>query len=160
MDWTADGSSVLYTSRGTLRSYRLYQVPAAGGPSERVKIEFMSHASHGPSGNKITFTRFLRSFDAWFHYQGGMQNEVWVGDTKKGEFTRITETPGTSEYPTWAGSDIYFANEQHAKFRLMATKPSGGGSKTVVGPYDIMKRASILRSITRQAAKQALSSST
>lgn len=138
--WTADGSRILYRGRSFPRSYGLYTAPKGGGPETKLPVEFASHAAPSPAGNQIAFTRFARSSTAWFHYEGGMQNHIWIGDLTANRFRQITDLPGTSEYPAWEGANVYFANEKSAKFTVYAVPAAGGTARRIAGPYDFEVR--------------------
>lgn len=134
--WTPDGKSVLVRGRSLPRSFGLYQVPANGGPESRLPIEFASHADYA-AGGQLLFTRFNRASDAWFHYKGGMQNQIWAGDLADKRFKQLTNAEGTNEYPVAAGNLAVFANERDGMFRLMSVPLAGGQPKTVGAPSDV-----------------------
>ncbi|MBS1714467.1 MAG: PD40 domain-containing protein [Armatimonadetes bacterium] len=136
--WTPDGKSVVYRRIGIPESYVYESVPVAGGAPKRVPLEFASHVWFGPTQDDFTFTRFLRWSTAWFHYIGGMSNQIWVH--RNGQFKQLTDLEGTNEYPVWCGSRIYFVNQEGAKFTLMSVEASGGRPKKEAGPYDVEMR--------------------
>ena len=138
MGWSADGKQILYRSRTFPRSYGLYSVPASGGPEKKLKVEFASHGAFG--GDTLFFTRFNRFDDAWFRYEGGMQNQVWRGDLGTNTFKKITSEPGTNEFPCPSGGNVYFANERDGSFRLMSVGQSGGKAKLAAGPFPLEVR--------------------
>lgn len=136
--WSADGSKVLFRARTFPRSYGLYTVPAKGGQESKINIEFAAHGSFG--GENIYFTRFNRHDDAWFRYEGGMQNQVWRGDLATNSFKKITNEPGTNEFPCASGGNVYFANERDGAFKLMSVGQSGGKAKQMAGPFPLELR--------------------
>ncbi|MDI9636644.1 hypothetical protein QM565_12890 [Geitlerinema splendidum] len=91
-----------------------------------MKIEFAASASMSPSAAKVAFTRFNRWDDAWFRYEGGMQNQIWVGDMTTNSFKQVTDVAGTNEYPAWEANRIFFANEKSGSFTLMSVAEAGG----------------------------------
>jgi tricorn protease len=140
-DWTPDGKRVSYTNFGLPTPFQAFQVPAGGGVPTKLPLEFVSHITYEPSGKRVAFTRKLRTNMAWFHYIGGMQNQIWVGDFESKKFKQITNIAGTNEYPYWAGNGrIYFVNEREAKFTVMSVMPDGSGVRAVAGPYDVEVR--------------------
>jgi tricorn protease len=139
MAWTPDGVSVLYRGRSFPRSYGLYLANSAGGPEQKLPIEFASHGTYGPDG-RIAFTRFNRWSTAWFHYEGGMQNQIWIGDMGAKTFRQLTNLQGTNEFPAWEGTIVYFANERDAKFTVYSVVASGGTPKRIAGPYSFEVR--------------------
>lgn len=129
LGWTPDGSNVLFRTRSIPRSFALYTVSLKGGPESKMNVEFASHADFGADGKTFAWTRFNRAGDAWFRYKGGMQNQIWTGNTETNVFKQITNIDGTNEFPTYQGSNIYFANELDGKFQLMTVSPESGRSK-------------------------------
>lgn len=130
--WTPDGKEVLFRKVNTPTNYDYSTVPATGGAVTRIPLEFASHVWFGPSREDYAFTRFNRWYAAWFHYRGGMQNQIWV--RKDGKFRQITSLPGTSEFPVWLKDRIYFVNEQNAQFTLMSVPAAGGPARNELPP--------------------------
>jgi tricorn protease len=124
MGWTPDGD-VLFRSRSYPRSYGLYTTPSEGGAEAKLPVEFASHGDVGADG-RLAFTRFNRWSDAWFRYEGGMANQIWVGDLGDKSFRRITSLEGTNEFPVWAGKDVAFVNEKGGQFAVYSVAASGG----------------------------------
>jgi tricorn protease len=131
LGWSADGSKVLFRTRGIPRSFSLYTVGLEGGPETKLNVEFASHADMAPDGVSFAWTRFNRSMDAWFSYKGGMQNQIWVGNTASGASQRITNIAGTNEFPSVGGNHVYFVNENQSQFQLMRTPVSGGKAESL-----------------------------
>lgn len=136
--WTPDGSSVLVRYLGYPTNYKYATVPVKGGVPKELPLEFASHVWFGPSAERYAFTRFNRWSMAWFHYIGGMQNQIWVHEpVKDGKpFRQITKIDGTNEYPAWCGERIYFVNEKAAKFTLMSVPAAGGTPKIEMPAVD------------------------
>lgn len=122
--WTPDGKSVLYRRVGTPTNYQYWTAPVGDGAYSRVPLEFASHVWFGPDNDTYCFTRFNRWYMNWFHYVGGMSNQIWVH--KNGSFKQVTNIEGTNEFPVWCGDRIYFVNEKGAKFTVMSVSPDGG----------------------------------
>ncbi|MCW5937905.1 MAG: PD40 domain-containing protein [Fimbriimonadaceae bacterium] len=139
-DWTADGRGILYKSGILPTVSPVSSVPAEGGAPTLLPLEFASHVSPAPAGDRIAFTRFYRTYMAWFHYRGGVQNQIWTGDLSKNTFRQVTDLPGNNEFPCWLGDRIYFVNETNAKFTLMSVGAEGGKPVAVAGPYDMEVR--------------------
>ncbi len=136
LGWNQDGSSVLFRTRNISRSFGLYTVKLGGGPETKLPVEFASHADMASDGQTFAWTRFNRAYDAWFSYKGGMQNNIWLGNTSTKQFKQITNIPGTNEFPTYAGDQIYFANENNSKFQLMRVNPKTGKTQNLGAPSD------------------------
>lgn len=121
--WTRDGRNVVFRKGNVPTNYEYALILWNGGAPTSLPLEFSSHIDFGPGGD-YALTRFNRWSMAWFHYDGGMQNQIWVN--RAGKFSKITDLPGTNEFPLWLGDRIYFANEAKGKFSLMSVEPSGG----------------------------------
>ena len=134
--WNNDGTKVVYRTSQMPENYAMEMVPAAGGAPERLPLEFSENVSFSRKGPQFAFTRFNRATNAWFYYTGGMLNQIWVGDLDTKSFKQITNTPGTDEFPCWAGNDVYFANMQGDSFTLMRVPATGGKAQAVAGPYN------------------------
>ncbi|MBV6457728.1 MAG: Tricorn protease [Fimbriimonadaceae bacterium] len=134
LDWTPDGRSVIYRSRTFPRSFAISIKALDGGMPERWPLEFAAWASPAPDGKRMVFTRINRADEAWFRYEGGRSNAVWVGDGAT--FTKIVESRFTNEYPTWVGDRIAFVRDEgNGTFSLMSCQPDGKGLKRWAGPY-------------------------
>lgn len=138
--WNNDGTHVVYRTTQQPEPYDLKMVPAKGGAPVDLPTEFGVNVSFSEKEPKFAFTRFNRATTAWFHYIGGMQNQVWVGDIATKQFKQITDVKGTNEYPCWVGDDVYFANMQGSAFTLMRVPSKGGKATKVAGPFDVEVR--------------------
>jgi tricorn protease len=133
--WDNTGKNVVYRTSQQPEPYDLKMVPAAGGAPIDLPTEFGTNVAFSPAAPKFAFTRFNRATTAWFHYIGGMQNQVWTCDLPTKTFKQITNQPGTNEYPYWVGDNVYFANMQGNQFSLMRVSANGGSATRVAGPY-------------------------
>jgi len=135
-DWSADGKNVIFRTTNVPTNYRMASVPVTGGVPKPFPLEFVSHMSFAPDGQRYAFTRFNRWSTAWFHYDGGMQNQIWVREPAATQFRQITNVPGTNEYPAWCGDRIYFVNERKGKFTLMSVPATGGEARAELPASD------------------------
>ncbi len=135
-DWSADGKNVIFRTTNVPTNYQMASVPVTGGVPKPFPLEFVSHMTFAPDGQRYAFTRFNRWYSAWFHYDGGMQNQIWVREPGPTQFRQITNTPGTNEFPAWCGDRIYFVNETKGKFTLMSVPASGGDVRAELPPSD------------------------
>jgi tricorn protease len=140
MDWYPDGKRIAYATRGCPASYLVYSVPLQGGFAERLPLEFVAAVSIAPDGNRFAFTRIPRAGSAWFRYEGGQVNPIWVGDVAKQEFKKIFESKGSNEYPVWMEDRVCFVNDDKAGFSVLAIDPRGGKPRRVAGPYQVEVR--------------------
>jgi tricorn protease len=136
LDWTPDGKQIaIYSTPLAGKVVAPYLVPAAGGWTQNLPLEYCSELSYASDGNRFAFTRIRRNDAAWFRYEGGQKNDIWVGDTAKRAFRKIYEARFTSEYPAWMGDRIAFAADEGGTFSVLCVKPEGGGLKRLAGPY-------------------------
>lgn len=136
LDWTPDGTSVLYRHRSIPRSFSLSTKAIEGGVPERWPLEFAAWASPSPDGKRFAFTRINRADEAWFRYEGGCANSIWVGSRDGSSFTKIAESKFTNEYPIWVADRIGFVRDEgNGTFSLMSCQPDGKGLKRWSGPY-------------------------
>lgn len=134
--WDNTGQNVVYRTTQQPEPYDLKMVPAVGGAPIDLPTEFGQNVAFSPSAAKFAFTRFNRATTAWFHYIGGMQNQIWTCDLATKSFKQITNQAGTNEYPYWLGESVYFANMQGNTFALMRVGANGGAATRVAGPYN------------------------
>ncbi len=130
--WTPDGKNVIFRKRTVPTNYEYDLIPASGGAPTKLPLEFASHIWFGKTDQEYALTRFNRWSMAWFRYDGGMQNQIWV--YRGGKFKEITNIPGTNEFPCWLGDRIFFVNEKDSKFTLMSVSPDGGAPKVELPP--------------------------
>ncbi|MEX2242279.1 MAG: S41 family peptidase [Fimbriimonadaceae bacterium] len=133
--WDNTGTHVVYRTMQMPEPYDLKMVPASGGAPVDLPTEFGQHVSFSQSAPRFAFTRFNRATTAWFHYIGGMQNQIWTCDLGAKSFKQITNQVGTNEFPYWAGDNVYFVNMQGNSFSLMRVSANGGNATRVAGPY-------------------------
>jgi tricorn protease len=136
-DWSPDGQELLYSSYDAFFSWRPYVAPSRGGSGRELPIEFLGSGSFSPDGRQVVFNRWPEvSGGAWFRYQGGAQNDVWVGDLATRKFTKVVDEDYPASYPVWAGSRIYWVQENNASWTVMSARPDGGDKRRHAGPYD------------------------
>lgn len=136
LDWAPDGKSILYRARSVPRSFGLYSMPVDGGLPQKLPLEFAAAASYSPDGKSIALTRILRFDEAWFRYQGGQKNEIWIGDLSKKEFRIFYQNRFTSEYPVWAGNEICWLQDVgDGTFQVNSKGLTARNPRVLAGPY-------------------------
>lgn len=136
--WKPDGSGILYTSFDAFGDYRGYEVDAKGGVPVELPLQALGQGGFGASATRLVFTRFPAvSGGAWFRYQGGAKNDLWVGDLAAKSFRKVYEAKSQSQYPQWVGDRIYFVKEDNATFSVCSVTPDGRDLKRHAGPYDV-----------------------
>ena len=137
LGWSPDGRHVYFRSGQIPRPFQLFRVPVSGGFPEQLPFEFLSHAAAAPDGRRLVFTRFPRSGHAWFRYEGGMRNTIWVADLLDLKFQEVATAQGSCEYPQWAENRLVFAVDLGGKFVIQSVDERGGDRKTLVGPSEL-----------------------
>ncbi|HWA81973.1 MAG TPA: hypothetical protein VG820_00965, partial [Fimbriimonadaceae bacterium] len=140
VDWK-DDHTVVFRAHNypSYTAPTLFTVDVSGGEPKRLPLEFASMATFAPGGDRFTFSRYQRFTNAWFRYQGGLKNPVWVGDLKTLDFKQIYEGPGSCEFPTWLGDRIYFCTQVDGSWYLDSVKTDGSGAKheTPASPFEL-----------------------
>lgn len=133
-DWTPDGRKLLCRGPGAEFVWKPFLVPAAGGPEEPLPIERMG-MGHIGADNKLAYCRFTDvSGGAWFRYQGGSRNDVWVGDLRTNTFRKVFESKTQAQYPQWIGDRVFFIHENNASWTVNSVAGTGGGAKRHTTP--------------------------
>lgn len=133
-DWTPDGRKLLCRGPGAEFVWKPFLVPAAGGPEEMLPIERLGMGQIGPD-NKLAFGRYADiSGGAWFRYQGGSRNDVWVGDLRTNTFKKVFESKTQAQYPQWIGDRVFFVHENDATWTINSVIGTGGGAKRHTSP--------------------------
>ncbi len=123
MDWTPDGSKILFRANRTPfgeRVGRYYLAdPVNGGLEVPLEIpEGASGATYDPTGTKLAFNVKSREWRHWKRYRAGRQQDVWIYDLANHTADRITTEPSTDNFPMWIGSEIYFVSDRGPNEKL------------------------------------------
>jgi tricorn protease len=133
-DWTPDGRKLLCRGPGPEFVSQPFMVPAAGGPEEPLPIERLGMGQMGPDG-RLAFCRYADiSGGAWFRYQGGSRNDIWVGDLTTLSFRKVFESKTQAQFPQWIGDRVFFVHENDATWTVNSVAGSGGGAKRHTSP--------------------------
>jgi tricorn protease len=135
VDWR-DANTVMFRARnypsGTAPT--LFTIDVRGAEPVRLPLEFASFGSFAPDGNQLVFNRFQRFTNAWFRYQGGLKNPLWLADIKNLKFTKIHEGQGSCEFPVWNSGRIYFTTQEGGDFSIGSVRPDGGDARRETDP--------------------------
>jgi len=114
LDWHPDGQHVLFRSRRDYpyRADQIYLVSVDGGMPERLPVDRAGLTAFSPDGEWIAYNRISREYRTWKRHQGGTAQDLWVGNLEAGDFQKITDWPGTDNFPMWATDAIYFASDR------------------------------------------------
>lgn len=125
--WSADGKEIMYTSdRATAPAsyYKIWTVPAAGGPSTQLPAPMAFDASPSPDGTRLAVDRSTRWDAEWRHYRGGQNVPLQVLNLKTLAEQDITTEGSTDVQPVWLGDEIYFLSDRDFIMNVYAFNPS------------------------------------
>lgn len=129
MDWTPDGSAILFRSREATHSIwdgKLCLVSPEGGYRRELPLPRGGFASFNADGSKIAYCPIFRDFRQWKRYKGGMAQDVWIYDLKAAKSEKVTDWVGTDNLPMWdhASGLIYFNSDRTGTLNLFSYNPS------------------------------------
>jgi len=126
--WTPDGANVLFLSRRSNpeNQSRMWRVPAAGGLPVLLPIPRAMLAAMAPDGKQVAYVPVSAEWQHWKHYQGGQADDIWIADTSRRSFKRVTDDPSIDTTPVWAGESIYFISERQGLANLFRLNPADG----------------------------------
>lgn len=147
--WLGDGSELLILSRRDTSDYRLYSIPASGGPARTVVADDAFNASVSPDGRWLAFVTGRTS---WWrkHYRGSASRDIWIRPIEGGVSTRLVGYEGDDDRPMWGadGRTIYFTSERDDAIRniwkMEVDLPADGapGEPSVsAGPVQVTRHA-------------------
>ncbi|MEC8187832.1 MAG: peptidase, partial [SAR324 cluster bacterium] len=117
VDWTPDGSSILFHSIHQAVHHRgsdawLFKVGVDGGPVQRLPFGPAVSLNYQQKGPGIVLARNSMNNSRWKRYRGGMVGEIWVDEQGKGSFQRIlNDLEGNPVCPYWVGKRIWFVSD-------------------------------------------------
>jgi len=114
LDWFPDGKHVLFRSDREYprRCEEIYRVPLEGGMEERLNVDCAGLTALSPDGLSIAYNRTSQEGATWKRYQGGTQQDIWMGRLDKADYRRITDWPGNDNFPMWQGDAIFFTSDR------------------------------------------------
>lgn len=114
LGWFPDGKHVLFRSRREypFRGEEIYQVSIDGGMPQKLPVDRAGLTALSPDGKQIAYNRISRETRTWKRHQGGTAQDIWMGSLEKLDYRKITDWPGTDNYPMWRGNAIYFTSDR------------------------------------------------
>lgn len=146
LDWLPDGKSVVYRTRGSssMGEMRLLRAPIEGGIPIPYPMPKAAQFSVNLDGSKIAYVKTGLEDHWWKRYRGGMANDIWLYEPKRGAFSRLTKNEINEQYPTFCGNSLFFVSEKNGSANLFSLNTETGAEKQVTfqKDYDIQSPSS------------------
>ena len=120
VDWTSDGKVVFASGResGKARFNQFYTVAAAGGPSQKLPLEYAEHGSYSPDGKEIAVVIRSERLRNWKRYRGGNAGDIHIYNFAAKTSTNISANDDAPyDFPMWHGNSIYFLSDRGPELR-------------------------------------------
>ncbi len=142
LGWFPDGKHVLFRSRREYptRAEMIYKVSVDGGMPIKLNVDRAGLTAISPDGTMIAYNRMSRESRTWKRHQGGTAQDVWVGNIETADYKRITDWPGSDNFPMWRGDKIYFSSDRlHGTLNLYRCDIDGSNVEplTAYKDYDV-----------------------
>ena len=122
MGWTPDGKILVRMNRvpWSNRMGRYFVVDPAGGLETPLELPEGGSASLSADGKKIAYTPVDREFRTWKRTRGGRAQDIWIYDFAAHRSERLTDHPGTDNFPMWTGNTVYFTSDRERTLNIYA----------------------------------------
>jgi tricorn protease len=142
MGWTPEGKILVRMNRvpWSERMGRYFVVDPQGGLETPLELPEGGSASLSADGRKIAYTPIDREFRTWKRTRGGRAQDVWIYDFAAHRSERLTDYPGTDNFPMWSGDTIYFTSDREHTLNLFAydLKTKATRQVTTFKEYDVL----------------------
>lgn len=137
-DWTPDGKILVRCNRTPWgeRMGRYCLVDPAGGLETYLPLPEGGSASLSPDGGQLAYTPVQREFRTWKRTRGGRAQDVWIYDLAANHSQRVTDHPGTDNFPMWSGGTVYFTSDRGDVLNIYAYDVAAGGEPRQVTRFD------------------------
>ncbi len=125
--WSADGSSILFSSDHEQPIDRIgaaYAISPDGGMPVKLPIGPAVSISVA-SGGRTVIGRNNNDPARWKRYKGGTAGDIWVDAAGAGQFSRLLTLNGNIGRPMWVGDRIYFLSDHEGVANIYSCTPDG-----------------------------------
>jgi len=131
--WTPEGKILTRCNRTPWfeRMGRYCVVDPAGGLETYLPLPEGGSASLSPDGTKLAYTPVDREFRTWKRTRGGRAQDVWIYDLVENRSQRLTDDPGTDNFPMWAEGTVFFTSDRDDVLNLWAYDVAAGTQRKV-----------------------------
>ncbi|MBQ0123542.1 MAG: PD40 domain-containing protein [Bacteroidales bacterium] len=140
MCWSPDGKNILYRNRiGDGFPGNLWSVSPDGQMPSKIPLPEGGFCCYSPDGKLLAYNRVMREFRTWKYYRGGMADDIWIWNPKKGSVENVTDNIAQDIFPMWIGDEIYFASDRDMTMNIFVydTKTKKTTKVTDFHDYDV-----------------------
>ena len=142
LGWTPEGKILVRMNRvpWSNRMGRYFVVDPAGGLETPLELPEGGSASLSADGRKIAYTPIDREFRTWKRTRGGRAQDIWIYDFAANRSERLTDDPGTDNFPMWSGNTVYFTSDRERTLNLYAYDLASKAARKVTHftDYDVL----------------------
>ena len=132
LTWSPDGKKIVFRNRtGDGFEGLLWTIGPEGGMPQQIPLPEGGWCSYSPDGSQLAYNRVMREFRTWKYYRGGMADDIWIYNPKKGKVTNITDNDAQDIFPMWVGEEIYFASDRDMTMNLFVYNTRTGATEKV-----------------------------
>ncbi len=121
VDWTADGSAVMFRSGRSAFSNRfltLWKVPAQGGTPQEMPVGECGLATMMDDNKTLAYNRMSTENAAWKRYRGGLQSFISFFDLETKRYWEMPHDTSAYLWPMAVGGEVFYANDSAGRYNL------------------------------------------
>ncbi|MBN8858219.1 MAG: PD40 domain-containing protein [Sphingobacteriales bacterium] len=122
IDWTNDGSSILFASireSGKYRFNQFYTIPAAGGAAAKLPLAYAEYGCYSPDGKQMALNFRSQVGRNWKRYRGGWNADIHIFNFETLASENISaSSDAADEFPMWHENFIYFLSDRGTEERM------------------------------------------